>query len=154
METEEKKYEIRIEEGLGHWDINHTGNHGGTYLGTFSFRLWLDPYQEIAADREYREFLGANPSLARQRPDDLAYALAQLKQRVVKAPPFWGLGSARPGAVADQEVVIETLNAAIEAELAHRRRMNKMKEEALERIKRQLEKRDSEKASGGDKPGA
>lgn len=144
MSKNTEKINVIIENGFGNWNINMVGTVNGTYMGSFKFRCYLTPTQEIAADREYRELLGANPAFASEHVSFTAYALTQLKYRVVSAPPFWAStmsSSGYSGDLPDQEVLAAVLNAAMECEVTYRDQLKKQKLEAVERSRIEIEKR-------------
>jgi len=152
---------IHIEGNVASWDCVLQGNIHGTYIGTFKFRCFLTPTQKIACGRNYRELLGANPTLAMKHEDDLAFSLSQLKYRIISAPPFWssavGLGGIQ-GDLPDENVINAVLEAAIDAELKYVAQLKDKREEAVERAKkaaeRILQQRDEgdhgENEEGGD----
>ena len=64
--------DIIIESNLGNWEIKVDGDINGTYMGHFKFKCYLTPLQQIAANREFRELLGTNPSVAPEHESFLA----------------------------------------------------------------------------------
>lgn len=135
--------DIVIEGHTAKWNIALLGEINGTYAGEFTFRCFLSPTQQISANREYRELLGANPTLAPEHESFLAYALTQLKYRVISAPPFWSATvqlNGMPGDVLDQEVISEVLDAAIESQKKYKDQMQARKIEMLEKAKAAAEK--------------
>lgn len=132
--------EIRIDGPTALWDINFTGAIEGSYLGTFRFRTSITPLQEIDADKNYRELLGTHPDSAPIRIQNLAYALTQLKQRVIEAPPFWADNSLYPGSsVKDAEVIELVYQAAMLAEIKHRNALKARQLEAIEKLRSKLQ---------------
>lgn len=132
---------ISIDGNEATWRINDEGPINGKYLGTFKFRCFLTPSQRIAADRDFREMLGSNPSFAKEHEADLAFALTQLKYRVIAAPPFWdgeSEGSLK-GDVADDNIISLILAAAVASELKYRRQLAEKKDTAIERAKKAAE---------------
>src|ERR1700681_2088031 len=89
MADEVERSDLIIEGNTCTWDISMSGDIHGLYTGQFRFRCYLTPTARLAASRDYRSLLGENPTLALQHDDDLAFALSQLKHRVISAPPFW-----------------------------------------------------------------
>lgn len=124
------------------WELKADGDIKGTYIGTFRFRCFLTPIQQIAANREYRELLGANPTMAPEHESFLAYALTQLKYRIIDAPPFWSSSKsgAFEGDLPDENVISTILDAAINAEVKYKENLMSKKETALERAKKAAEK--------------
>jgi len=133
--------EIVIDGHEAAYRINAEGRINGKYIGTFKFRCFLTPTQLIAANRDYRESLGGNPTLVAEHEDNLAYALAQLKYRVVSYPPFWaGEHISVPGDIADPEIITLVLDAAIAAELKYLRKLKEDKTSAIEKAKAAAER--------------
>src|ERR1035441_601612 len=116
---------IFIEGTEATWRINEEGPINGKYIGAFKFRCFLTPTQRIAANREYRELLGGNPTLTPEHEDSLAYALTQLKYRVISYPPFWE-GEDKPilGDIADTNIISLVLDAAVAAEMKYRKQLD------------------------------
>jgi hypothetical protein len=131
---------IKLDGSTATWSINKHGAINGTYIGTFRFRCFLTPIQKIDADREYREVLGVNPTMADENVSLLSYALTQLKYRVLESPPFWRTGAHLEGDLPDEEIITEVLNAAIGAEVKYRNQLKKKKETALSKAKKAAEK--------------
>jgi len=138
-----KRNDILIEGNTATWNCHITGKIQGTYIGTFRFKCFLTPTETLAASRDYRELLGPNAILAFKNEDDLAFALAQLRYRIVSAPPFWtsavGVNSYQ-GDIADAEVIHMVLEAAIAAQLKYNAQLEKAKEDALKRAKAAAER--------------
>jgi hypothetical protein len=152
--------DIRIEGDIATWEMRKEGDIAGTYVGVFKFRCYLTPLQNIMAGREQRELLGSNMALATEHEAFLAYALTQLRQRIVQAPPFWssaGVNKSHEGDIADEDILQSILDAAIRAELKYKAERKKRKEEAIERAnrfiqaKKEQEKKDSELAKAEEK---
>lgn len=133
--------DIIIEGNTATWDISIEGDIQGTYTGTFRFKCFLTPTQRLAASREYRELLGNNPTLATEHEDNLAFALSQLKYRILSSPPFWTSQNANmPGDLPDENVIDAVLEAAIGAELKYKKQLKTRKQEAIEKAKKAAEK--------------
>lgn len=144
-EQEEKALErsdLIIEGNTATWDMRLDGDIHGTYVGAFRFKCYLSPLQQIAANREYREIMGPNPTFASEHESFLAYALTQLKYRIVTAPPFWA--SQNPatlsGDIADENVIAAVLDAALGSEMKYKSQLKKKKLEAVARAKAATEK--------------
>lgn len=137
-EQEQKSLErsdIIIEGNTATWDMRLDGDIHGTYVGAFRFKCYLSPLQQIAADRERRELLGNQPLYASDHESFLAYALTQLKQRIVTSPPFWASTSpaTMAGDIADENIIAAVLDAALGAEIKYKSQLKKKKQEALDR---------------------
>lgn len=144
-ESETKSLErsdIIIEGNTATWDMRIDGDIHGTYSGVFRFRCYLSPLQQIAADRERRELLGNQPLYASEHESFLAYALTQLKYRILSAPPFWA--SQNPGAmggdIADENVIGAVVDAALGAEMKYKSQLKKKRLEAVDRAIASTEK--------------
>lgn len=127
------------------------GELGGTYTGTFEFRTFLDPLRQLQAGREYRELLGSLAIHAEDRESDLAFALIQLKHRILKAPGFWTSteqDSGIAGNLGDMNVIAAVLEAALRAEELFKTRVteerNKLLDKNIKSAETVLEKKEKE----------
>lgn len=112
------------------------GSLGGTYTGTFVFRVFLDPIRQLQAGREFRELLGSLSAQASETERELAFSLIQLKHRILKSPPFWSSTlqeSGIQGNIGDLNIIGSILDAAIKAEHLYIRKIEKEREEILNR---------------------
>lgn len=129
--------DITIEGNIATWTMPPTvGELGGTYTGTFSFRTWLDPIRQLQAGREFRELLGNLGHQASETEYSLAYALTQLKHRVLTSPPFWTSTtpeSGMAGNVGDLNILMAVLDSATRAADMFKERIAKERESLLER---------------------
>jgi hypothetical protein len=142
MADEKDFSDISIDGDVATWQLRAEGDIHGTYAGTFKFRCYLTPMQEIAAGRKRRELLGSNPFAADEHESFMAYALSQLEQRVISAPPFWTASiptSGMAGDIPDVNVINQVLNAAGDAQLKYKQEKDKQKKEAIERAKKAAE---------------
>lgn len=137
-----ERSDIIIDGAVDSWDMRIEGDILGTYAGAFKFRCYLTPLQQIAAERERRELLGAHGLYAQEHESFLAYALTQLKHRIVAAPPFWTSQSpaSMAGDIADENVIAAILDAALGAEIKYKSQLKKRKLDALARGKAGTEK--------------
>jgi hypothetical protein len=128
--------DIVIENSTATWRMeNKQGEFGGTYSGTFKFRVFLSPTQQLQAGREYREFLGQYSSLATTLELNLAFALTQLKYRILSAPPFWTStfqDSGMDGNIKDYNIIYDVLDAATRAQEMFKKSVEKERKELLE----------------------
>lgn len=127
--------DILLDGNTATWEMRLEGDISGTYTGTFKFRCYLTPMQKIAANREMRELLGSHMTMAAEHEANLAFALTQLKHRVISAPPFWGASGVIPGDIPDSNVVIAVLDAAIAAELKYVEQLKQKKLDSIDRAK-------------------
>jgi len=134
----DKRDDLKIEGDKATWDMSAIGNIRGTYMGTFVFRCFLTPLMQIAAGREERALIGENFAFAADHEKFMAYALTQLKYRIISAPPFWSSAAngSIQGDLADAEIVSLVLGAAIDSELKYKNEIKLRKESAIERAKK------------------
>ena len=139
---EKERTDIQLEGNTGVWEMSLVGDVQGTYIGSFRFKGFLTPTQQIAANRDYRELLGSNPTMVPEHESFLAYALTQLKYRIVSSPPFWSAArsASLEGDVPDENVISAALDAALATEIKYRNQLKKKKLEAIERAKQAAEK--------------
>lgn len=137
-----ERSDLIIDGATASWDMRLDGDIQGTYIGVFKFKCYLTPLQQIAANREYRELMGPNPTYASEHESFLAYSLTQLKHRIISAPPFWA--SQNPamfsGDIADENIISAVLDAALSSELKYKSQLKKKRLDALERAQNSTEK--------------
>lgn len=147
MAKKNKKIDLKFDGSTATWQLTETGAINGTYIGTFKFRCFLTPLQRIAANREYRELLGPSASIATDTESFLAFALTQLRYRIIEAPPFWmsepdeksGVVQ-MPGNLPDENIIASVLDAAIRAEQDYKLMKKQEQDEAVKRFRRAAEK--------------
>lgn len=146
MEDKVKDSDITIENDTAIWHLSHQGQVGGTYLGIFKFKTYLTPAQVLEADRDFRELLGPNSQFAATNAENIAYSLAQLKQRVTESPPFWRDNAGRfPGSsVKDLDCLDLVLEAAISAEVKYRKLVSQRHDDALKKLQAIVDKRNEQ----------
>jgi hypothetical protein len=161
MAKKEERPDILIDGNIATWELKMEGDIQGTYTGIFKFKCFLTPTQQLTAGREYRELLGSNPTLATEHESLLAYALSQLKQRVIQSPPFWNSSlntSAFAGDVPDENVISAILDAAIGAELKYKKQLKAKRLQAIDKAKkaaeRMLKKQEQEDNEGESEEGS
>ena len=129
--------DLVIEGSTATWTMsNMQGLIGGTYNGSFKFRCYLSPTEDLTANRLYRELLGPNAILASEDDSYLAYALTQLKYRVISAPPFWYTpqqNGEMPGSIPDRNVILAVLDASARAAAAFQAKMASERETVLKK---------------------
>lgn len=129
--------DIIITGSIAKWTLPPTqGEVLGTYMGPFEFRTFLTPTQILESGREYRSLLGGFPEYASEKDKELAFALAELKYRIVKAPPFWGSTmqeSGYAGNIPDTNIIMTVYVKAMVAESMFKEKLNKDSEALLER---------------------
>jgi hypothetical protein len=117
-----------------------------TYEGPFRVKSGLSPFDELSASRDMRALLGEHGVQATDHEVNIAYALSQMKYRLIEGPLFWsekareGFG----GADLDSNVIIAVLTAAVEAEVASNKRLKQEARERLKQMEKALEEHDAE----------
>ena len=87
-----------------------------SFSGSFTCKCVLNPLEFIKADALYRELLGnTHPAMASSRAQDMSFALAQLKYRLVEFPPAWKSDEIN-GSTVDENILYQVLNMSFEAE--------------------------------------
>ena len=128
------------------FDLSIIGNKTNeSYMGTFKAKCLLSPLEEIEADRLYREIIGQNAHLATEHVRRLAFALAQLDQRLVEFPPFWENDRLGGGHIEDDNIILEVLDRAIEAQEKFIEGKKKELEERQKRLTQMIKKKQIEK---------
>ena len=142
MAEDNKRTDITINGSTATWEMRLDGQIHGTYIGTFTFKCYLNPSDTLAAGRDYRGLLGPNPAFASENDSFIAYALSQLKYRIISSPPFWGTSkdSSLDGNIPDLNVISAVLEAATDAEILYRDQLTQRKNEALEKALKAAEK--------------
>jgi hypothetical protein len=144
--------EITITGSRAKWTMPPTqGELQGTYTGTFEFKCFLTPTEQLQAGREHRALLGNLAHMASEIEYKLAYALTQLKLRIVSAPPFWsstGQDGGIAGNIGDTNVIGLVLNAAELAETMYKTKMTEERDVLLDSSIRLTE--DKIKEDAGD----
>ena len=129
---------IDFEEGTATFWIKETGSiKGETYVGMFKVKCILNPIEFIEADGLYRQLLGSDsPTLASNHAGNLAYALAQLRYRVIKAPPFWDDGTQKvPGGQVDDNILLYVFSQCSEAETTYREKIQDQVKQATKSVR-------------------
>lgn len=110
-----------------------------TFMGAFKVKPMLSPIEIITADKRYREILGNNAHLASEHVRQLAFALTQLEQLIIEAPPFWFEDEMIGGGhITDLNVVLHVLDKAIEAQELYKEKQDKEFEESKERLSKMI----------------
>lgn len=109
--------EFRFDGSVAEFDLYGVGEDTNTtYMGIFKVKTIVTPYDYIRADRLYRELLGqVNPHLASKEAQNYAFALSQLKVRVLESPDFFK-NKDIDGAHLDRNILIQIINLAIDAQ--------------------------------------
>ena len=106
---------MRIEDNVGVFTISELdGESNESYVGEFKVKLILSPLETLAIDRDYRELIGpVNPIMASSDANNIAFALSNLKHRVIAHPPFWK-GNGYDGGHISKNVLYVILDRSIE----------------------------------------
>ena len=130
--------DFRFEGSKAFFDFSSVGDRTNTtYMGEFCVKCVLSPIDSLKADRLYRELIGSiNPHLASQDAKNFAFALSQLKQRVLESPDFFKNREIDGGHL-DSNVLIGIVNQAIEAEEEYKN----LQDEKTKKIQEMLAKR-------------
>lgn len=128
--------DINMEEGTATFSISEVGTATrSTYMGNFKVHCILSPIDLMSADRDYRAFVGnVNPNDCTTHVRNLAFALSQLKYRIIEEPPFWTNPKVGGGHLKDTDVIISVLNLALEAEESYRQSRKKEAEEIQNKL--------------------
>jgi hypothetical protein len=140
------KFQIN-EDGTVTFRISEVGDRSRTTLqGPFRVKGSLSPYDELASGRDMRQLLGAEAVSATDHEVNLAYALSQLRHRIVESPSFWLEASRESfgGAELDHNIILKVLNMAIEAEVTSRKNLRNEAKRRLKDMEASLEKYDKE----------
>lgn len=111
-----------------------------TYKGNFKVKCVLSPLDYIQSDGTYRELLGkTNPQFANEYVAQLAYALSQLKYRIISNPSWFDNSvNGIKGSNVDDRILLYVLDKAIQAEEQYRKgieeKYNKAKDDVKEAI--------------------
>ena len=111
-----------------------------TYKGNFKVKCVLSPLDYIQSDGTYRELLGkTNPQFANEYVAQLAYALSQLKYRIISNPSWFDNSvNGIKGSNVDDRILLHVLDKAIQAEEQYRKgieeKYNKAKDDVKEAI--------------------
>ena len=123
-----------------------------TYMGEFKVKCLLSPYDQIQADKMYRELLGDQLLYASDNAKTHAFALSQLKYRIIEFAPFFAnpnQPSVPGGHLQDGNVLFEVLNKAIEAQEKYMEQTQEQAEKMEQRLKEAIQnkslKREEEK---------
>ena len=121
-------------DGTAIFTINEEGPIQGSYKGTFVLRCYLSPLDNsLAAGRQRsRDLLGQFGESAAEGDRYIAFCTSQLARRVIKGPPWWN-ASDMPGNIPDLNILSLILDRALSAEAAYKARLEKMKQDALQK---------------------
>ena len=133
--------DFRLEGSKAYFDYHGVGKKTNeTYMGEFCVKCIMSPLDHIKADRLYRELIGSvNPHLASKESQNYAFALSQLKYRIIGEMPEFFKNKELNGGHLDSHVLIEIVNMAIDAEEFYQeeqeRKIKEMQDMLASRIK-------------------
>lgn len=113
-----------------------------TYDGVFTVRTLLEPFRKLASGRTQRALLGSMAQHATDHEHNIAFALAELQQRVLSAPPWWDSMpdlEVRGSAVRDENIILMVLDSAIEAQAQYSKDLHKSSAEAIKALKKKID---------------
>ena len=127
---------MEITDSSAEFEVNIVGQSSyQTYMGKFKVKCLMSPMDVLESDKLYRSLLGEQgPMFASERAKNLAFALSQLKYRVIDQAPFWDNRRLGGSHIPDDNVIIEVVNLAIEAE----DKFLELKEQEAEKLKERL----------------
>ncbi len=127
-----------IEEGIATFTIKVDGDvTKNTYIGTFKVHCVLNSLDEVNSGKLYRELLGKNLEYATEREKNTAFALSQLKYRIVEEAPFWTHPVLGGSDIKDLNIIEDILGKAIEAQESYVKIQNeeyKKRQEILSKL--------------------
>ena len=128
---------MRIEDNVGIFTISELDNETNeTFIGEFRVKVILSPLDILSVDRDYRELIGAiNPIMASNEANNIAFALSQLRHRILAYPSFWK-GDGYDGGHLPTKVLYKILDDSI----ACQDKFKKDKQDELEKIRKNLTK--------------
>lgn len=140
--------DFRFDGSVAEFDYQGIGDLTNiTYMGVFRCKTVISPLDHIKADRLYRELLGSvNPHLASKETQNYAFALSQLKVRLLEFPDFYR-NKELDGAHLDSNVLIDLINKAIDAQEEYKKeladKLKRMQDMLAKRIKnKEIERED------------
>jgi hypothetical protein len=109
--------DFRFNGSIAEFDFQGIGEKSNTsFMGTFKVKCVISPIDYLKADRLYRELIGpVNPHLASKDAQNYAFALSQLKFRMIESPDFFK-NKEIDGGHLDQNILIDLINLAVDAE--------------------------------------
>lgn len=122
-----------------------------TYSGKFKVKCVVSPLEYIYSDNLYRELIGKyNPHLVSEYVNQLCFALAQLKYRMIEFPDWFKNKSGGPdGGTIDDNILLYIYEKSAQAEQEYREGIEERYKKAHEDVKKALE--DGELTDGKEK---
>lgn len=112
-----------------------------TYKGHFKVKCVLSPLDYIQSDATYRELLGkTNPQFANDYVAQLAYALSQLKYRIISNPSWFDNNiNGIKGSNVDDKILLYILDKAIQSEEDYRNGIEEKYKKARDEVKEAID---------------
>jgi len=126
-------------DGTAEFFIDTEDEFKQTVRGKFIVKCYLSPIENIKADRFFRQLLGEHLEHANKNARDSAFALSQLKYRIIKHPPFWA-GEEIDGENVGIKVLIEIMNKALESQELYIEQAKKETQEKEKTLTKKIEK--------------
>lgn len=119
------------------FSIKTTGSStGDSYSGLFKVSTILGPFDHINANKLQRQLLGEHSIVADDLSRQYAFMLSQLHYRIISGPLWWKSALIVDGAhIKDENVLIEILNNALEAEETYRAEQKQLFDTNIEKLK-------------------
>jgi len=127
-------------DGMAKFSVNMVGGKTmQTYLGNFKAKCLLNANEYIRANREFMDLIGDSKNLG--DPEEIAFALVQLKYRLVDVPPFWQSQNSPydGGEIKDYNIITSVFNICMDAEREYEKMMQEDYDKVKEKIKKQRE---------------
>lgn len=137
--------DFRFEGSKAFFDFHSVGDRTNTtFMGEFCVKCVMSPLDHLKADKLYRELLGSvNAHLASQDAKNYAFALSQLKQRVLESPDFFK-NRELDGGHLDSNVLIGLVNQAIEAEEEYKDQQDEKTKKVQEMLAKRIRSKEIE----------
>jgi len=147
-------------DGTAKFSINIVGTTTmQTYFGNFKCKCSLNAIEYIKSNKEFIEEVGSSSNFG--EPEEIAFALIQLKYRLLNWAPFWAIGDSvniNGGHLKDYNVITHVFNICMKAEEEYKDMMkkeyNKVKDKIAEQrdqIIKQRSEKDLEKKEETEK---
>ena len=141
-----------IEGSEATFELNLLGtDNNQTYMGKFKVKCLLSPMDIIESDKLYRTMLGENIAYAGETAKHMAFALSQLKYRIIEYPPFWENRPIKGSHISDKNIIIEILNVAIDVEELYRQKKIEEAKKVEERLTNAIKNKTLKKEDEDDK---
>ena len=118
-----------------------------SYSGMFKVKCVMSPMEYINSDSLYRKLLGeSNPQYASDLAGRMAYAIAQLKYRIMDCPDWFKSDNGMYGSNSEDNVLLYVFDKCVEAEMLYREGMEKRAKEAKKEAVKTIDEQTKVKA--------